>query len=686
MQDTYEEVKRRIEKLRKLIDYHRTLYHTFDAPEISDSALDALKNELQKLEFKYPNLVASDSPTQKVGGTPLEKFEKVKHEIPMYSLNDAFSEKDIEEWFERVKNYLAGRDIKLSKTSFYCEPKIDGLAIELVYDNGNLVCGATRGDGKIGEDVTQNLAVIKDIPKKLEALGKWKVPSHLIVRGEIFITKKELLKINEEKIRKGEKPYANVRNLAAGSIRQLDPKIAASRNLKSFQYDIAIAEGIDFKTHEDKHKALASWGFTINEETKKVGDISDIFKFRNEFGKKRGKASYEVDGVVIFINDTALFEEAGVTGKAPRAGIAYKFSPREATTIVKNIKIQIGRTGVLTPVAELSPVEVGGVTISRATLHNEDEIKRLGVRVGDTVIIERAGDVIPKITKVLVELRPEGARAFVMPKKCPMDNFPVKKDGAITRCGNDRCGARHRETLYHFVSRGAFDIRGLGERVIDRFIDEGLISDAADIFSLTKGDVEVLERFGKKSAENIINEVNIKKNVRLEKFLFGIGILHIGEETAIDLARLVSEKFKNIHTPENVMSAFRSYGKEDLERIKDVGPKMAESIYDWFRKKENEDFMKRLDDVGVRITPPEKQQNILEGKTFVFTGTLTGFERNEAKERVRKLGGEVSESVSKKTDFVVAGENPGTKKSKAEKLRVRILSENEFVDVLKNGI
>ncbi len=674
-----EDIRKRIGKLRKLIDYHRTRYHTFDAPEISDEAFDTLKNELEELEYKYPEFVTKNSPTQKVGGRPLEKFKKVTHEAPMLSLNDAFSEKEMEEWEERIAKYFIGKGRKTSRHSFYCELKIDGLAIELVYKKGILVQGSTRGDGRVGEDVTQNLKTIADIPKIIRSAGKWILPDHLVVRGEIFITKKELEKINSLQRENGGKAYANTRNLAAGSLRQLDPTITASRELHSFQYDVAVAPGVVFATHEEKHEALAAWGFTTNEKNRRMSTLREVYAFRDGWEKNRERLPYEIDGIVVIVNESIFFENAGVVGKAPRAAIAYKFSPREATTVIRGIKVQVGRTGVLTPVAELEPVAVGGVIVSHATLHNEDEIARLGIKIGDTVIVNRAGDVIPKIVRVLPELRTGKEKRFVMPSVCPVDGSDIVREGALSHCSNPKCGARHKEALYHFVSRGAFDIRGLGTKIIDRFLDEGLISDASDIFSLKRGDIAVLGRFGEKSAENIVREIEEKKKVRIDRFIFALGILHVGEETARMLSRTILSEKKHAEKPSDIWRVFSGYTLEDFQELDDIGPKVGKSIFEWFHKKENETFLSMLDDAGVSFVVEKKKKILLAGKTFVITGTLEHFERNEIKEKVLEYGGEVSENVSRKTDYVVIGENPGSKKEKAEKLGIPMLSEADFL-------
>jgi len=676
----------RMQKLRKMINYHRMLYHTFDAPEISDAAFDTLKNELEELEYKFPEFVTSDSPTQIVGGKPLEEFVKVKHRVPMLSFNDAFSEQEMREWVERVEKYL-GIDIK----PFYCELKIDGLAIELVYERGMFVQGSTRGDGTIGEDITQNLKTIFDIPQKLEQLGPYAIPEHLTVRGEVYITKKELSRINRDQRSRGQKQYANARNLAAGSIRQLDPAIAASRNLKSFQYEIVQGIPASVRTHEQKHKALASWGFHINEHNRVKQTLADIFAFRGYWEKHRDKLAYDIDGIVVLANDNAIFERGGVAGKAPRAGIAYKFSPKEATTIVRDIVVQVGRTGNLTPVAVLHPVEVGGITITHATLHNFDQIERLGLKIGDTVIVSRAGDVIPQVIQVLPELRTGKEKSFRIPTLCPIDGAAIVHNGVMYKCSNPLCGARQRRALEHFVSRNAFAIDGLGPKILERFIENGMILNAADIFSLSCDDIAELERFGKKSAENLVSEIERKKIIALDKFLYALGILHVGEETAQLLAQqLVHDTNMRIGTNDtnkykltikNIAAIACAWRLEDLQQVPDIGPKVSQSIYNWFHDKRNIALLEKLQRAGVKITNDKLQManQKLSGKVFVLTGTLTSMTREQAKQKIRELGGDISESVSRNTDFVVAGEHPGSKYDNAKKLGVAILDEKRFI-------
>jgi len=691
--------KERIKHLIKTINRHRYLYHVLDKQEISDAALDSLKKELFDLEQQYPDLIVADSPTQRVAGKPLKEFQKVSHETPMVSFNDAFSQQDMKDWLERLENYLKPisnflRQSRESSTksgqfpisNFYCELKIDGLAIELIYENGVLTQGATRGDGLIGEDVTQNLKTVEAIPLKLEIKNKeLKIPPRLVVRGEVFIIKKEFEKINKEQVKKGLAEFANPRNMAAGSIRQLNSKIMASRRLDSYIYDIVTDLGQ--KTHEKEHQILEAMGFKTNPHNKLAGNLEEVFVFRNHWEEKenREKLPYEIDGIVVIVNDNKIFETGGIIGKAPRAAIAYKFSPKEAETIVESVKVQVGRTGVLTPVAVLKPVEVGGTTITHSTLHNFDEIQRLGLKIGDTIIISRAGDVIPKVIKVLKELRTGKEKEIKIPSVCPADGSKVIKDGVVYRCSNPKCGARNQRGLKHFISRAAFNIQGLGPKIINRFLDEGLISDAADIFQLEEGDIAVLERFGEKSAQNIVSEVRAHKVIGLPRFIYALGILHVGEETALVLAKKLSGIKSQASKPTQVADVLKNISLEELQEISDVGPKVAQSIFDWFHDGKNINFLEKLEAVGVEIESVKLQASSfkLKGKIFVLTGSLETMSREQAKEKIRSLGGDISESVSKNTGYLVAGAEPGSKLEKAKRLNVKIISEKELLEMLK---
>ncbi len=702
------QARERAAHLKKVIKRYRASRLVYNKELVDPEVEDALKKELFDLEQRFPELVTPDSPTQRVAGKPLKEFAKVRHDVRMTSFNDAFSEADMRDWLARLENYL-GRPAAGARTAhtrgaanwapFYCELKIDGLAIELEYENGIFVRGSTRGDGMIGEDVTQNLRTVEAIPLALaepdEAaanLGKMSLdprrydlrPRRLVVRGEVFLTKKEFARINREQEKKGLKTYANPRNIAAGSIRQLDPAVTAGRRLDSFQYDIVTEIGQTH--HEEEHLILRAFGFRTNPWNKPARDFAEILAFREHWAKHREKLDYEIDGTVVIVNENAVFDRAGIIGKAPRAAIAYKFSAREAATVVTDIKVQVGRTGALTPVAVMRPVNVGGITITHATLHNADEIERLGLKIGDTAVVSRAGDVIPQVTKVLKELRTGRERAFKMPMQCPVDGSPVVREGAIHRCSSKTCAARHREALCHFVSRGAFNIEGLGPKIIDRFLDEGLISDAADIFTLQAGDIAALERFGERSAENIVDEVAEKKRLPLARFLNAIGILHVGEETAALLAKSLDFPHeRGVVDIKDILKTFEKSSLDDLQKVPDIGPKVAASIHGWFREPRNAKFLERLAKAGVIVTaePRAAARGKLARKTFVLTGTLASMGREEAKEKIRAQGGATSESVSKKTDYVVAGAEPGSKHAKAQKLGVAIIDEKEFLRMLK---
>lgn len=678
-----QEAKERIEKLKKVINRHRYLYHVLDKPEISDAAFDTLKNELEELEFKFPDLITPDSPTQRVGGKALAKFEKVNHEIPMLSLSDAFSVEELREWEERIRK-LVPRE----KLDYFCELKLDGLAVSLEYKKGMFIRGATRGDGKIGEDVTQNLKTIPSIPlrlrtpeeKEIRGLGfsleqtkkiiKAAEEGIIEVRGEAIMTKKTFEELNK-KFKKEKMPLlANPRNAAAGSIRQLDPKITASRKLDCYIYSLVTDLGQT--RHEQEHGLAKFLGFKTISHNKFCRNLEEIIEFHRKMSKEREKLPFEIDGIVVVVDKVDLQKKLGVVGKAPRWMIAYKFSPKEATTIVEDIKVQVGRTGVLTPVAILRPVEIGGVTVSRATLHNEDEIKRLGLKIGDTVIVARAGDVIPDVLKVIPGLRTGKEKNFHMPKYCPICGKKVLKDegGVILRCVNKKCPSRQRRSLYYFASKSAFDIEGLGPKSINLLLDEGLIEDPADIFDLKEGDLIPLERFGEKSAQNLVKSIQSRRTISLPRFLIGLGILHIGERTAQDL----SEHFGSLN-------AIKEATFENLEKIENIGPKVARSVYDWFGDDNNKKFLNKLLK-QVKIEKYRPQSGKLKGKLFVLTGSLSAMPREEAKTKIQELGGKTSESVSKEVDYLVVGEEPGSKLDKAKKLGIKILDEKEFLKMI----
>jgi len=684
---TKQEAKNRIEKLKKEINKYRYVYHVLDKSLISDAGLDSLKHELKKLEDEYPEFITLDSPTQRVGGEPLKNFKKITHSQPMLSLEDAFDNEEFKEWILRIKKLLP-ESASAKELEFFAESKFDGLAISLVYENGILKQAGTRGDGKIGEDVTQNVKTIESVPLKLEVGKEIKFEKFLKgefeARGEVIISHQTFEKINKEQEKSGEKIYANPRNLAAGSVRQLDPKITASRHLDFYAYDIVT--DIGQKSHSDEHNILKILGFKTDGYAKLCRGVKEIEELREHFIKTvRQKINYDIDGIVATVNDNVLFERLGVIGKAPRGAIAFKFAPKEAVTILEDIKVQVGRTGTLTPVAFLKPVKIGGVIVSRATLHNEDEIKRLGLKIGDNVIVGRAGDVIPDVKAVLKNLRSGKEKSFSMPKTCPRcgEKLALEKSGKILRCVNSECPARKREALYHFVSKKGFDIDGLGPKIIDSLLDNGLIEDAADIFNLQEGDLIPIERFAEKSAKNLVIAISKSRKILLTKFIAALGILHIGEETAELLARNFQFPISNFQI-KDFIKIFKNASLEKLEEIPDVGPIAAKSVYDWFHDKRQIEFLERLGNADIKIELPKQKikNQKLKNLTFVFTGELKGITREEAKNKVKELGAKTSENVSKKTDYVVAGAEPGSKYERAKKLGVKILTEQEFLKML----
>ncbi|MGB9598452.1 MAG: NAD-dependent DNA ligase LigA [Minisyncoccales bacterium] len=671
------EAKERIEKLKKLINHHRYLYHVLNKEEISSQALDSLKHELYQLEQKFPQFITPDSPSQRVAGQPLPFFKKVFHKVPMLSLEDIFSEKELEEWEEYLKKFSSKE-----KFEYFCEQKIDGFAISLRYKNGIFFLGSTRGTGKVGEDVTQNLKTIESIPLRLEI--KSKLPNEKIekkikellekgeveIRGEVYMEKDAFKKINKELEKKGEKKYSNPRNLAAGTIRQLDPKLVKERPLKFFAYDLLT--DLHQETHSQEHEILFSLGFKTD-KGKVCQNLKEVISFWKETEKKRDKLPYLIDGVVVSINDNKTFQSLGVVGKTPRGQRALKFSPKEATTILEDIIVQVGRTGALTPVALLKPVMLGGVLISRATLHNEEEIKKKDLRIKDTVIVQRAGDVIPQILKPLKELRTGKEKKFRMPSSCPVCQSKIEKKGAIFYCTNRGCLAKNQRYFLHFISANAFDIVGLSEKTIARLRDEGLIQDPADLFLLKKEDLLALERFGEKSSEKLIKSIQSRKKIKFPNFIFALGIPQVGIQTAQELTK---------HFPQ--LEKLKNASEEELTKIKNIGQETSKSILKFFQEERNIKFIEKLQKVGVKIIYLKEQKEMpLTGKTFLFTGTLKSMPRKEAQRKVEELGGSFVESFSKKIDFLVAGQAPGSKLKKAKKEGIKVISEEEFLKMIK---
>ncbi|MEA1929900.1 MAG: NAD-dependent DNA ligase LigA [Patescibacteria group bacterium] len=665
----------RAAKLRRLIDHHRRLYHIHDKQEISEEALDSLKKELADLEDAHPELITPDSPTQRVAGEPLAAFKKITHSVPQWSFNDAFTEEDIRDFEGRVKKFLVSSPQSLSRSdldsgevSYTCELKIDGFKIILTYKKGLLVTAATRGNGRVGEDVTANVRTIESIPLRLEE------EVDVVVEGEIWLSKKNFAKLNQGRKKAGEAEYANPRNVAAGTIRQLDPEAVASRRLDSFIYDLSSASFAMPKSQRGELKKLKQLGFKVSKEWRYCLTVNEVIKYWRYWQKKGPSLPYGLDGVVVKVDDTEYQERLGYTGKAPRFGIAFKFRAEEATTVVEDILLQVGRTGVITPVAKLQPVFLDGSTVSRATLHNEDEIKRLDIRLGDTVIIRKAGDIIPDIVQVLKDLRPRGAKSYAFPKTLEACGGPIERIAgqAAHRCVNKNSFAQMRRRFYYFVGKHAFNIDGLGPKVLDLFLQHNLLSSYADIFSLKRGDLTSLPRLGEKSVDNLLAAIETSRSITLPRFITSLSIDQVGEETAEDLA----DHF-------GTLNKLRSAKLEVLEQIEGVGPIVACSVYDWFKKKEN---IKSLDDLLAEVKISKHQAEIklgrLLGQTFVLTGTMAAMSRDEAKAKIKALGGETNESVSKKTTAVVAGDQPGSKLGKAESLGVEVLSESQFIKLL----
>ncbi len=663
----------RLRVLRTTIEKHRYLYHVLDKSEISPDALDSLKRELVEIEAAYPEFVTIDSPSQRVAGEPLKGFKKVPHEVPQWSFNDAFTEDDMREFDARVKRFLKEAYGRAVIPTYTCELKIDGLKIVFTYVDGKLKIGATRGDGKVGEDVTMNVRTIESVPLSINE----KVTA--IVEGEVFMAKSELARQNKVRLKQGLEPFANPRNIAAGSMRQLDPRIASERHLDVFVYDIGTISKHFPETQIDELELLQKLGFKVNPHFKLCNNIEDVITFWNSWKKKASKEDYWIDGIVVKVNEKEYQDAIGYTGKAPRFGIAFKFPAEQVTTVLLDIVLQVGRTGVVTPVAHLRPVSVAGSVVSRATLHNEDEIARLDVRIGDTVILQKAGDVIPDIIAVVKEMRTGKEKKFVFPKLIEDSDGTTSAIERIPgqsahRCVNKNMFAQKRRKFYYFVSKKGFDIDGCGPKVIDTLIDAELISNFDDLFTLTEGDVLALPRFAELSAKNLIEAINKARTVSLGKFLTSLSIEHVGEETAHDLAL----HFRSIEK-------LRGAPFEDFNNIYGVGEVVAKSLANWFADAHHKALLDRLL-TQVRIASSRKskvESRKLAGLTFVLTGTMEKMSRDEAKDRIRALGGDVAESVSKKTAFVVVGENPGSKLTQAQTLGVRVLDEAEFLKMLK---
>ncbi|MEN6372573.1 MAG: NAD-dependent DNA ligase LigA [Armatimonadota bacterium] len=674
-QEPPEEARERAEELRREINKHNYLYYVLDQPAISDAQYDKLMRELQSIEGQYPPLAAPDSPTQRVGAAPQTAFETHEHRQPMLSLANAFSEEELRSFDSRVKKILGIENG--DNLEYVTELKIDGLATALTYENGVLIVGATRGDGYRGENITKNLRTVGSIPLNINPLPgeeAYPVPGFIEIRGEVYLLHEEFKRINDERTERGEPTFANPRNAAAGSIRQLDPRITAKRKLDMFCYGVGYTENGGWKTHYEILSALKSWKCKVNPNIRLCRSIDEVLQYIAEWGEKRDTLGYDIDGVVVKVNSVEQQETLGYVARSPRWAIAFKYPARQATTVVNEIIVQVGRTGALTPVAVMEPVQIGGVTVSRATLHNEDEIRRKDVRIGDTVVIQRAGDVIPEVVEVVTEKRDGNEIEFHMPDKCPVCGGDVEKpEGeAVARCIDIACPAQLKEKIQHFASREAMNIEGMGPSLVERMMEAGLVADPGDIYCLTKEDFSNIERMGEKSIDNILASIERSKTTTLARLVYALGIRHVGERTA----QVLAQHFGSLERVENA-------AVEELAEVPDVGHVVAASIARFFAQEETKKVLEKLEKAGVR---PESaraagEESPLAGKTFVFTGGLETMTRDEAEEIVSQAGGKPSSSVSKNTDFVVAGEKAGSKLDKARDLGVTVITEQEFLEM-----
>ncbi len=657
----------RIRELRDLIHYHNTRYYGLDDPEISDAEFDRLMRELVELEQRFPEFVTADSPTQRIGGAPLEAFPPALHTVPMLSLENALSEEELLAFDQRTRRALGSEE----EIDYVCEPKLDGLAVELVYIDGLFTLGSTRGDGYTGEEITRNLRTIKSIPLKLNNAP----PGRLEVRGEVILGIREFETLNRERQERGESLFANPRNAAAGSLRQLDALITAGRPLAIFCYGIGQTDALPFSTHAEMLEKFRSLGLRVNPLIERVRGAGAVLAYHRAMGERRGQLPYEIDGIVVKVDRVSQQEELGARSRSPRWAIAFKFPARQEVTRVLNIQVQVGRTGTLTPVAILQPVQVGGVSVSRATLHNQDEIDRKDIRVGDWVVVQRAGDVIPEIVKVIESRRTGDERPFLLPEACPVcGSHTVRpEDEAARRCINLSCPAQVKERIFHFASKRAMDIDGLGEKLVDQLVENGLVRDVADLYALTRAQLAGLERMADKSAANILAAIEASRSRPLERLLFALGIRHVGEH----VARLLIEAFG---TMERLMSAH----SEELMQVHEIGPQVAESVTDFFTTPENGRVIERLRQAGVEMAPSRAQRgDLFAGKTLVLTGTLSSYTREEAEKLILALGGRPASSVSSKTSYVIAGEAAGSKLDKARALGIPVLTEAEFKEMIK---
>ena len=668
MASASKDVARNVEALREKIRHHEHRYFVLDDPEISDFEFDKLVEQLKKLEAEYPDLITPDSPTQRVGGKPREGVVKVAHSSPMLSLDNTYSEEELRDWERRVHELSGRKDV-----DYVCELKLDGMSLALVYEDGKLVRGVTRGDGTVGEDVTLNIRTVRSIPLSIpkEKLKKAGVPPDLEVRGELLMPLAAFKKMNEEREAKGLSLFANPRNATAGTVRQLDASITAQRRLDYFPYMLLRNGRTYLDRHSETLNALDAAGFKVNQSRKLAKNMEEVWAFIQHWEGKRDTLPYEIDGIVVKVDRTGLQNELGFTGKAPRWAIAYKYAARAGITRIEGIRVQVGRTGKLTPVAELTPVAIGGTTVRNATLHNMDEIERLGVKIGDWVQVERGGDVIPKVAKVIEDKdHPRGHTTFHMPENCPICGTKVvKTEGEVDyRCVNANCPAKLRETILHFASRHVMNIEGMGDALVAQLTERGMVKNVADIYKLTKADLLSLERMGEKSAQNVLDEIEASKKLPLERVIFGLGIRFVGERTA----QFLAEHFGS-------MDALMNATEEELVDVNEVGPRIAESIREYFDEPRNRELVKRLREGSLTFAGKKRERGTkLTGKTFVLTGTLLKYTRDEAKKLIEDAGGRVSGSVSKKTDYVVAGSDAGSKLDKAKELGVPVIEEKEM--------